>query len=61
VNPANKKCSYGGSGDAQAVLRTASIPEKIGVVTEAMNAESWKTTREGCMESVIAAFENYES
>ena len=34
--------SVGGSADALAVLRTAGNLEKIGIVTEAMCAESWK-------------------
>ena len=34
--------SVGGSADALAVLRTADDLELIGIVTEALNAESWK-------------------
>lgn len=45
--------TVGGSGDAQAVLRTVSNLEKIGIVTEAMNAESWKTCEAAYYENTI--------
>ena len=45
--------TVGGSGDAQAVLRTASNLEMIGVITEAMNAESWKTCEGAYYENTI--------
>lgn len=47
------KAGVSGSGDAQAVLRTASNLEKIGVVTEALNAESWKTCERAYYENTI--------
>lgn len=49
----NYYITVGGSGDAQAVLRTASNLEKIGIVTEALNAESWKTCEAAYYENTI--------
>ncbi|MBR4961327.1 MAG: hypothetical protein IKY52_10555 [Clostridia bacterium] len=45
--------TVGGSGDAQAVLRTAQNLEMIGAVTEALNADSWKYCEEAYYENTI--------
>lgn len=52
-NQENYYSTVGGSGDAQAVLRTAGNLEKIGAVTEALNAESWKTCERAYYENTI--------
>lgn len=40
-------------GDAQAVIQTAGDLEKIGVITEALNAESWRTCESAYYENTI--------